>query len=133
MSELDALMGKAGEPVPVVDVADIKAVYAHGRELRALHPRGVAVEIDVWKQVCSPGADVRAVSYRCQMLGVWEWLLRAAWTSGDLSENAFKVAARMDLHWMAPGVSQNGLFRVEEFLAEVFAEEQHQASPSPEK
>ncbi len=120
MSEIDALTGKAGEPVPVVDVADIKAVYAHGRELR-----GLAVEIDVWKQVCSPGADVRAVSYRCQRLGVLEWLLRAAWTGGDLSENAFKVAARMDLHWMAPGVAQKS--GVEEFLAEVLLEVQREA------
>jgi hypothetical protein len=54
-------------------------------------------------------------------------LLRPAWTGGDLSENAFKVAARMDLHWMAPG-AQNGL-GVEGFLAEVFAEEQHWRSP----
>ncbi len=122
MSEIDALIGKAGEPVPVVDVADIKAVWAHGRELNALHPGGVvAVELDVWKQVCSPGADIRAVAHRWQRLGVWEWLLRPAWTGGDLSENAFKVAARIDLRWMAPGVAQSGL-GVEEFLAEVFAE-----------
>jgi hypothetical protein len=127
MSEIDALMGKAGEPVPVVDVADIKAVYAHGREMRALLPGGLAVEIDVWKQVCTPGADVRAVSYRCQTLGVLEWLLRAAWTGGDLSENAFKVAAKMDLHWMAPGVAQKS--GVEEFLAEVFLEVQREAAP----
>jgi hypothetical protein len=128
MSEIDALIGKAGEPVPVVDVADIKAVWAHGRELKALHPEGVAVELGVWKRVCSPGADVRAVAERCQRLGMLEWLLRAAWTGGDLSENAFKVAARMNLHWMAPGVAQNGL-GVEEFLTQVFVEEQHGRSP----
>ena len=120
MSEIDALIGKAGEPVPIVDVADMKAVWARSRELNARHPGGLAVELGVWKQVCSPGADVRAVAYRCQSLGVLEWLLRAAWNGGDLSENAFKVAARMDLHWMAPGVSEKtGL---EEFLTEVFAE-----------
>src|SRR5271157_2148879 len=56
MSEIDALIGKAGEPVPIVDVADMKAVWAHGRELRAQHPGGLAVELDVWKQVCGPGA-----------------------------------------------------------------------------
>lgn len=123
MSEIDALIGKAGEPVPVVDVADLKAVWAFRQKL----PR-VAVEIGVLNQVCSPGADIRAVNYRYQKLGVLEWLLRSAWTGGDLSENAFKVAARMDLHWMEPGVSQNGL-GVEEFIAEVFAEEQHWRSP----
>ena len=128
MSEIDALIGKAGEPVPVVDVADIKAVWAHGRELRAQHPGGVAVELGVWKRVCSPDADIRAVTYRCQRLGLLEMLLRAAWTGGDLSENAFKVAAGMDLHWMAPGVAQNG-FGVEGFLAEVFLEVQREAAP----
>jgi len=124
MSEIDDLFGKAGEPVPVVDVADIKAVWAHGRELKTRHPEGVAVELGVWGHVCGPGADVRAVSYRCQRLGMWEWLLRPAWTGGDLSETAFKVAAKMDLRWMAPGVAQSGT-GVEEFIVEVFAEEQH--------
>ncbi len=124
-SEIDALMGKAGDPVPVVDVADIKAVYAHGRELRAHHPEGVAVEIGVWKRVCSPGADVRAVAYRCQRLCVFEWLLRPAWIGGEFSERAFEVSAKMDLRWIAPGVSQTGLFELEEFVAQVFAEEHH--------
>jgi hypothetical protein len=120
MSEIDALIGKAGEPVPVVDVADIKVMWAHGQELKAQHPRGVAVEVGIWKQLCSPGADIRAVSYRCGMLGLLEMMLRAAWTGGELSANAFKVAARMDLHWMAVGAAQNGLpFSVEGFLAEV--------------
>jgi hypothetical protein len=63
--------------------------------------------VGIWKQLCSPGADIRAVSYRCQMLGLLEIMLRAAWTGGELSANAFKVAARMDTHWMAAGVVQN--------------------------
>jgi hypothetical protein len=127
MSEIDALIDKAGEPVPIVDVADIKAVWARCRELRTQHPAGggmALVELGVWKQVCSPGADIRAVTHRCLRLGLWEMLLRPAWTGGDFSESAFKVAARMDLHWMAPGIAEEGL-GVEEFLAEVFAEEQH--------
>jgi hypothetical protein len=127
MSEIDDLMGKAGEPVPVVDVADIKAVWAHGQELKAQHPGGVAVEIGVYKRVCSPGADILAVTQRCQRLGLWEMMLRSAWTGGGFSENAFKVAARMDLHWMTPVATQE--LGVEEFLAEVFAEEQHWRSP----
>ena len=28
----------------------LKAVWAHGRELRAQYPEGVAVELDVWKE-----------------------------------------------------------------------------------
>ena len=123
MGEIDALIGKAGEPVPIVDVADLKAVWAYGRELKAQCPGGFAAKLGVWKRVCSPGADIRAVTHRCQRLGLWEMLLWTAWTGGDFSENAFKVAARMDLHWMAPGVTEQ--LGVDEFLAEVFAEEQH--------
>ena len=119
MSEIDVLFGKAGEPVPVVDVADIKVMWAQIQELKAQHPGGVAVGVGIWKQLCSPGADIRAVSYRCQMLGLLEMMLRAAWTGGEISANAFKVAARMDLRWMAVGVAQNGFpFSLVEFLAE---------------
>jgi hypothetical protein len=120
MRKIDVWFGKAGEPVPVVDVADIKVMWAFCQDLKAQHPEGVAVEVDIWKRLCSPGADIRAVSYRCQMLGLLEMMLRAAWTGGELSVTAFKVAARMDLHWMAVGVAQNGFpFSLEGFLAEV--------------
>jgi hypothetical protein len=120
MSEINVLFGKAGELVPVVDVADIQVMWAHGQELKAQHPGGVAVEVGIYKQLCSPGSDIRAVSYRCQMLGLLEMMLRAAWTGGELSVNAFKVAAKMDLHWIAVGVAQNGFpFSLEGFLAEV--------------
>ncbi len=96
MSEIDVFFGKAGEPVPVVDVADMKVMWAHGQKLKAQHPGGVAVEVGIWKQLCSPGADIQAVAYRCQMLGLLEMMLRAAWTGGELSVNALKVAARID-------------------------------------
>lgn len=101
-------------------------MWDHLQELKAQHPRGgVGVEVGIWKQLCSPGADIRAVSYRCQMLGLLEIMLRAAWTGGELSANAFKVAARMDTHWMAVDVVQNvSPFSVEGFLGEVFAEAQ---------
>jgi hypothetical protein len=120
MNEIEGLIGKAGEAVPVVDVGDIKVMWTHGQKLKALHPEGsVAVCVNIWKQLCSPGADVRAVSYRCTILGLLEMMLRAAWTGGELSENAFRVAATMDLDWMPVGVVQNALpFNLEGFLAE---------------
>jgi hypothetical protein len=44
-------------------------------------------------------------------------MLRAAWTGGELSENAFKVAAKTDLDWMPLGIVRNGLpFNPEGFL-----------------
>jgi hypothetical protein len=54
------------------------------------------------------------------MLGSLEMMLRAAWTLGEPRENAFKVAAKMDLNWPQVGVVQSGfLFNLEGFLAEV--------------
>jgi hypothetical protein len=95
-------------------------MWAHYQESKAQHPGGVAVGVDIWRPLCSPGADIRAVWYRCSMLGLLEKMLRAAWAGGELSENTFKVAARIDLEWMAVGVAQNGLpFSLEGFLAEV--------------
>jgi hypothetical protein len=120
MSDIDVLIGNVGEPVPLVDVADIKVMWTHYQELEARQPGGVTVAFGIWKQLCSPGADIRAVFYRCGMLGLLEMMLRPAWTGGELSENVFKTAARMDLDWMPVGVVQHELpFNLEGFLAEV--------------
>jgi hypothetical protein len=120
LSEIEVLTGKAGGPVPVeLDVADIKVMWTHCQELKARHPGGVAVEVGIWRRLCSPGANIRAVSYRCGMLGLLEMMVRPAWTGGE-SENAFKVAARMDLDWMLVAVVQNRLpFNLDGFLAEL--------------
>ena len=126
MSEIDDLLGKPGENVPVVDAADIKVIWTYCQKLKAQHPgsSNIAVGMSVWKELCSPGADIRAVSYRCSILGLLEMMLRPAWPGGEPSENAFKVAARMDLNWMQVGVVRKGLpFNLEGFLAEV----QHEA------
>jgi hypothetical protein len=95
--EMDFFTGKVGEPVPVVDAADIKAMWTYSQELKSQHGGlGVGVDVDIWKQVCQPGADIRAVCHRLTMLWLLEMMLRAAWTGGELSENAFKVAAKID-------------------------------------
>jgi hypothetical protein len=119
LSEIEVLTGKAGGPVPVeLDVADIKVMWTHCQELKARHPGGVAVEVGIWRRLCSPGANIRALSYRCGMLGLLEMMVRPAWTGGE-SENACKVAARMDLNWMLVAVVQNRLpFNLDGFLAE---------------
>ena len=121
MNEIDDFFGKPGEPVPVVDAADLKATLAYGRELAARYPGVVgAIGLGVWKQLCKPGADIAAIAYRNGILRMLEMEMRAAWTGGELSENAFKVAAKMDLKWMAVGVVYEGLpVNLEEFLAEV--------------
>ena len=79
-----------------------------------------AIGLGVRKQICKPGADIAATAYRGSVLKMLEVEMCAAWTGGELSENAFKVAAKMDLKWMAIGVVYEGLpVNLEEFLAEV--------------
>jgi hypothetical protein len=124
MSEIDdlsELLGKPGESVPVVDAADLKMMWTYGQTLKAEHPEGgVAVGMSVWKELLPPGLDIRAIGYRLGMLGMLEMMLRAAWSLGEPTENAFKVAAKMDLNWPQVGVVHNGfLFNLEGFLAEV--------------
>jgi hypothetical protein len=127
--ELDLFIGKAGDAVPAVDPADLKQLWTYSQELRAKYPNGgIATGIEVLKHMCSPGADTRAVSYRCQMLGLLELMLESAWPGGQPSESAFKVAARMELRWMGVGVPQKGLpFDAERFLAEIRGESMYGA------
>lgn len=122
--ELDALIGKPGEDVPTVDPADLKALWTYSQQLREQHPSGgVATGIEVFKHMCSPGADTRAVAYRSAMLGMLAGMLESAWPGGQASESAFKVAARMELKWMAVGVVLSGPpFDVAGFLSEIHAE-----------
>jgi hypothetical protein len=118
MSEMDDLLGRPGESVPMVDVKDMKAMWNYGQEVRALHPGSThgAVGFNVWKSICGPGSDIAAVGYRLTILT----MLAAAWTGGKPSERAFTVAARIDLIWPKIGVVGSGLhFNVERFLVEV--------------
>ena len=121
MPELDLLIGKADDPVPSVDPADLKKLWTYSQEVRAKYGnRCVATGIEVLKLMCSPGADTRAVSYRCSMLGLLEMMLESAWAGGQLSENAFTVAAQMELKWMGVGEVYRGLpFDAGEFLGQV--------------
>jgi hypothetical protein len=133
IEDLSELIGKPSESVPVVDAADLKTMWAYGQKLKAEHG-GMAVGMSVWKQILAPGVDIRAVGYRIGVLSMLEMMLRAAWTLGEPTENAFKVAARMDLNWPQVGVVHNGfLFNLEGFLAEVQYEAFIQTSGKADK
>ena len=120
-SELDNLFGKAGELVPAVDPADLKALWTYGQELRVQYPNGgVGTDIKIFKHMCSPGADTGAVWYRCAMLSLLEGMLESAWPGGQLSETALTVAAQIELKWMGVGKAHHELpFDVGNFLAQV--------------
>ena len=118
------MFGKAGEPVPEVDFADMKAMWAYIQDLKQRHPEGsVAIGEGIWRRGCSSDADIRAVSYRLGALGLLEMLLQPAYSGGQWSEAALKAASKMELTWMQMGTVYNALpFDVVAFLAQARAE-----------
>jgi hypothetical protein len=117
--------GNPGEPVPSVEVADIKSVWTIYEEIRSRVPEGnVGVDISTIKRACSAHADLPAVTYRSSMLGLLEMCpgdLLAPWKRGGaLDEAVFKVAATIAMKWMGTEVPQSGLpFDVDAFIQEV--------------
>ncbi|HYK49258.1 MAG TPA: hypothetical protein VEU94_06005, partial [Terriglobales bacterium] len=70
MDEVNPLLGGApGEPVPVVDPEDVKAVWQIFDEVRRTHP-GTAVGVAGLAKVLRPGANVPAVTFRAGMIGL---------------------------------------------------------------
>ena len=120
---MEKLIGKPGEPVPAVDFADIKAAWAVMQDVKKRDPQGrMAICSTVYERVCSPGADIRAVCYRLSMLGIFERLLKPAY-SGQWTDAALKAASTMELTWMEVGKVYKGLpFDAVAFLLQARAE-----------
>ena len=116
--------GHPSGPVPTVNVADFKSVWAIYQDIESRHPRGtVGIDNRVIEHACSPGADIRAVTYRCGMLQILEMLRGdplATWKqSGQFQEAVFRVAARIPMTWMGEGLSHSLPFDVDAFFEEV--------------
>ena len=119
--------GNPGELVPTVDGADIKSVWTFHQDLQSRHAGGVAVEISILARTCSPGADIRAVTYRSAMLQLLEMCpgkILADWKrGGSFDEAVFRVAATIPLKWMEIGVPQSGFpLDVDSFIQELHKE-----------
>jgi hypothetical protein len=95
MSEIDDLLGKPGESVPVVDAADLKVMWDYSQEVLAMHPgaTGAAVGAAAWKDMCRPGTDIRAVGYRFTILMMGRWRAEQERLQG-CSHDRFGLAAR---------------------------------------
>ena len=123
--EPPAFGGQPGTPVPEVDPADIKTVYSMHCELQARYPgKSVATGMEVFKRVCSPGANLPAVSYRTATIQLLEMispeLLSECRKDGEMDERVFRAAASIPLEWQKVGVVREGLpFSVEDFMKRV--------------
>jgi hypothetical protein len=63
--------GSENDPVPSVDPADLKSVWTTQTDSPTLAAgEQFAINVDLYRRVCSPGADVRAVFIRESMMRV---------------------------------------------------------------
>ena len=103
---------KGGGPAPAVDPENLKRVWKFFESLRAevasrnseenrsSGPSPLGVEADILAQQCSPGANIGAVTFRCQCLQMFskEGLL-APWQHGEeLEDIVFEVFAAYPVH-----------------------------------
>jgi hypothetical protein len=108
--------GSENGPVPAVDPADLRRVWAVQNDLQALAPEEqFEMGFDLYKRACSPGADVRAVFARVSALRKLKLMsasggLISAWLHhGEPDDAVFRVVATFSMIRMQPGVRGEGL------------------------
>jgi hypothetical protein len=118
------LLGKPGERVPEVNVADLVAVWNVGKEISSRHPgQTVGVGRQVYASVCRPGADIRAICFRLMMPHIVGMLGHEELARLDQDEPlraaVFKVTARFPIVWVSDGPMDELPFDTEKFLRDV--------------
>jgi hypothetical protein len=121
---------RSKDDIAAVDPADLKAVWALMRDVKA--GQSVGIDSRAYENACSPGADVDAVWYRASMLGLLQMLPQISpqmfpesrltpWThDGEFDDAVIQVAATFPMKNMEVGVVHNEPpFDVEEFLKQV--------------
>jgi hypothetical protein len=114
--------GEPGEPVPVVDPQDIKTIWREEQELQARNPgQQVATGMGLAEQLCTPGADIRAVGYRTTLIWMMTQFASEQITpfikDGQPTDSVFRAAAKIPLEWMGVGIVRQGPpFDPDEFL-----------------
>jgi len=111
--------------VPAVNPTDLKSIWAMQNDIQARHPgRQVSIGIDIYKQSCSPGADMAAVFSRVSMLGLLQPVAEAEHFkfprihNGKPDEIVFKVLANIPMVRLQPGVEHEGFpFDIEELIS----------------
>ena len=108
--------GKPGEPVPEVDPDDLKTIWNVQQELQ-----GGAIDPEIYRRLCKPGANIEATCYRAQLLALTARFIAteqlAPDNEGMLDGGVFRAAATVPMEWPEVGVVRQGFpFDVEHFL-----------------
>jgi hypothetical protein len=97
-------------PPPAVDPADLLSVWKLSRNVpSSVAGQQTAIDMELYQNVCRPGADVFAVWYRSSLLGLMAGPMRllGPWMhGGELDEAAFPVMAVFPMKTPGPGVQE---------------------------
>jgi hypothetical protein len=103
----------------------VKGIWILSSDCEQEHPGKLgAVGIQILKSVCSPGANIAAITYWTQMRWVVEHAspeALAPWTKDErLDDAVFRTIAEVPIEWMGVGAPRHGLpFDVDDFLHRV--------------
>jgi len=128
------------EPKPVEPPPNLWAGSTEGNSVATVSPDDLrkvwvivlaggqhsSIDIRSFQHICSPGADVMAVSFRASVLAMMTQMMPdmlAQWThDGELDDAVFQVAATFPMKKMRTGVVREGPpFDVEEFMRQIGA------------
>lgn len=94
-----------------------------GERIEAQYGAGVAVAGSAATDACSPGADIRAIGYRCGMLRIltmWPGDVLATWRRrGQFHDAVFTVLATLPMIWVEIGELNSLPFDIDAFLEEL--------------
>jgi hypothetical protein len=115
--------GRAGEPVPVVDPEDVRAVWEITQESGKGHQGGIMIGREIFRHACKPGANVPAVTYRTRKIDmlrmiapeVMEPLLK------DKFDAVFRAVAEIPMEWIGTDVRHGLPFDRDDFIRRVRA------------
>ena|ERR1700680_3993264 len=114
--------GRAGEQVPQVDLADMRALWDLAEDSRRTHPDGRAfIGVYVMRDRCKPGANVPAVSYRVNKIDMLRRVLPDIMEPliQEKLEAVLKTAAEIPMEWNGATVHHGWTFDPDDFVRRV--------------
>jgi hypothetical protein len=110
-------------PIPSVNPADLRSVYAVQRDVQSRFPGQQVLTPDdaAWKHACSPGADLFAIAYRIAMLEtLTEQGLLSRWLHNAEQDDAvFKVLATFPMKRIQKGGQEGFPFDIQELTKQI--------------
>jgi hypothetical protein len=119
-------LNNPNNPIPIVDPADIRALWQQSKDLEAQPRRpGTMRILDRKDAACSPGADIASVVYRLGMLGLANTAMRLNFPltqDGKPTDAVFKAFATIPMQGIPEGGSNTPRFDVFELVKMILKE-----------